>query len=59
MPISARVKTGWLRKKRRNPRSLPDDEPRPPDQELEPPEHDQEPPEDREPEELLELCEPL
>jgi hypothetical protein len=59
MPINARVKSGWLRKKRRNPRSLPgDDEPPPPDQELDPLEPDQDPPEDREPEELLE-CEPL
>jgi hypothetical protein len=54
------VKKGWLRKKSISPRSLPDDdEPPPPDQELEPREPDQEPPEDREPDELLELCELL
>jgi hypothetical protein len=52
------VKTGWLRKKRRNPRSLPGDEDPPPDQEPDPREPDQEPPEDRELDELLE-CELL
>jgi len=57
-PISAKVKTGWLRKKSKNPRSPPDDERPLPDQDDPREPEDHEPPDDREPPEL-ELCPPL